>query len=306
MNTGFIDYKPSGSDYIFEPKFGGSIDWKKYLPSDEAQIGVYMDSMACVSYSALNSLEMLIQYLDDMGELDTNWLRNNGYYENGRPNFSDRFTAKMSGTTRQGNTFNNVAISIRNDGLVPDSVWHFPNKQRTPVFDWNEYYKEIPQEIKDKGKEFLKHYEIVYTFFQNFQINEVIKEAPAQIAVYAWDNPINGVYQRTDKGINHAITYFEDTIKIYDSYDPYVKTLAKDYIINLWNVYFKIKNKPMEFYKEADSNTVYILGKGDGLYHPIYSGKVALDVFTKDWNSMNIKIITIPKDKIGYRIGGFI
>ena len=275
MNTGFIDYKPSGSDYIFEPKFGGTIDWKKYLPDDEWQLGVYFDSMACVSFSACNCLEMIIREQEESGLLNTDWLRANGYYKNGKPNLSDRFIAKMSGTTRQGNTFYNVGNTIRHFGLVPEDDWNYPREQRTPVFDWNDYYKDIPQHILDKGKEFLKHYEITYTFVPNYSLKEAIKIAPVQIAVHAWNGVKDGVYQKTTRGINHAIVYVNDEIDIYDTYDPFGKRLAKDYIINDWNLYYSIKNNTMEADKFIKDNDLkFIRNIKSGAFGRILQGKL--------------------------------
>lgn len=90
-------------------------------------------------------------------------------------------------------------------------------------------------------------------------------------------------------------------------YEPYFAESGK-FILNPWTYTDLInKNTLMRFYKTKDSNAVYVLGEGDGLYHPIYSGKVALDVFAKDWKSMKIIIVDeIPKEKIGYRIAGLI
>src|SRR3990167_7048548 len=67
-------------------------NWDAFLPSGEWQrsqpdpVKGYIDTMACVSFSALNSIETQIRFLTGQSI-----------------NYSDRFTAKMSGTTPQGN-----------------------------------------------------------------------------------------------------------------------------------------------------------------------------------------------------------
>src|SRR5258708_12996 len=60
-------------------------NWKPYLPAKEIQYGKE-DSQGCVSFSALNCLEIQEKFLTSK--------------EN---NYSDRWTAKRSGTTHEGN-----------------------------------------------------------------------------------------------------------------------------------------------------------------------------------------------------------
>lgn len=59
---------------------------------------------------------------------------------------SPRFTAKMSGNTVNGNSFQNVIDSINRDGLVPYSLWETPQN-----FDWGSYYMDIPKEVKNQA-----------------------------------------------------------------------------------------------------------------------------------------------------------
>ena len=49
----------------------------------------------------------------------------------------------MSGTTKEGNYLTKVGDSIRNDGLVPESVWGVDDSIKT----WDDYYSEIPENI---------------------------------------------------------------------------------------------------------------------------------------------------------------
>lgn len=123
-------------------------------------------------------------------------------------------------------------------------------------------------------------------------------------------DPIKGNYtgHKNSWGDSCGINGWQKLTK--DWYEKMLSTgMASEFIVfNPWT----LEDKPnieenMKFYKEKNNNTVYILGNGDGLYHPIYSGKVALDVFAKSWADMKIEVVdSIPKDKIGYRIGGFI
>src|SRR3990167_11069550 len=71
-------------------------DWTPYLPEGEWQYNSHMDSMACVTFSALNSIETQYRFLTGL-----------------KRNFSDRFTAKKSGTTGKGNYLYKVTDSMR-------------------------------------------------------------------------------------------------------------------------------------------------------------------------------------------------
>lgn len=255
-NTGFIPQDPSETDWISgvdSPLEAEDInptgDWTLYLPENEAQSGVYFDTYACVTYSALNCIEAQIRALIGYqklpkGHIDK--LTELGFMGSGfNFNASDRFTAKMSGTTHSGNYFTKVWDSIRKDGILPEKDWSYPREQRTPVFDWDDYYKEIPQELKDKGKEFLKlfnvNYEWVafggqgYTPFKDMEVH--MKQAPMQIAAPTcpgWNNDTGVVKRCGSTRANHATMVYslrDGIIHDFDHYKPFRKQLPKDYPI---------------------------------------------------------------------------
>src|SRR3990167_3896463 len=128
QNNGVILGKRS-TDYIgatlpYEVR-NPSGDWTPYIPPGERQWSYNGDSMSCVSYSALNSIETQEQFLT-----------------NEQPNYSDRWTAKMSGTTREGNYLWKVADTIKELGLVLDVDYKTPDK-----YTWEEFHAEIPQPL---------------------------------------------------------------------------------------------------------------------------------------------------------------
>jgi hypothetical protein len=166
-------------------------------------------------------------------------LQNWGYIKNGKFNFSDRFTAKMSGTTNKGNTLTNVWDSIRKDGLVPEDMWPYPREQRKPVFSWDNFYSEITQNIKDFGKHILEIFDFQYEWVNLGncqpdveQIKVQLKQAPLQLASLVckgWD--FAPVIAGCGCGSQHATMIYniDDTIHDYDSYDRYTKSLAINY-----------------------------------------------------------------------------
>jgi hypothetical protein len=85
-------------------------DWEPYAPPGERQSSYKGDSMSCVSFSAINSIETQEKFLTG-----------------NQPNYSDRWTAKRSGTTRQGNYLWKVADTIRKEGLVLQEDYPTPD-----------------------------------------------------------------------------------------------------------------------------------------------------------------------------------
>ena len=265
-----INIQPKKStDYI--ANIGGigeelnpSGNWFDFLPVKEYQHFDWGDTMECVTMSALNCLEILHTYLYGI-----------------EPNWSDRFTAKMSNTTHRGNWLTAVANSIRHDGLVSEE--DYP----ATASSWDDYYKEVPQEIIDKGKRF--PYEVNYEWIvpTNAEgLENALKTAPIQVIVHAWEAPVNGIYQRTTKPLNHAVCLLNSVHgeywEIFDHYDNVIKRLAWDYKITN-GLKYSLKKKNMKFIKEKGKSAVYLV-KGDTIY-PINTGADYLNL-EKDWKSV--------------------
>lgn len=286
-------------------------DWLPYLSHGEWQLGVYVDTMACVSFSALNCVEALFNKLwPTLSEDNKKWLGDNGYLTNGRMNGSDRFTAKMSGTTRQGNYLYKVADSIRHDGIVPESVWPFPFDQRNPVFDWDNFYSEIPDDIIELGKEFARRFNILYEqvdiisqdYPDKMTIVDALRYAPLQVVVYAWPQPINGIYPRVEENFVHAVALGKPEYFIEDSYainGVFQKQLATDYRFYQWAFQYHVfennkkdMNKNVKFLKDKNSSEVSLLLQG--VHSPeqlaaisrIYGRDVTEQISNGQWNDI--------------------
>ena len=268
---GLTDYK-IGSSGLDETELNPSGDWTDYLPVKEYQ-NQGLETMACVSFSALNCLEILHTRLYGV-----------------EPNWSDRFTAKMSNTTHRGNWLTTVADSIRHDGLVSEE--DYPSDWS----NWENYYQNVPQELINKGKNF--PYEVNYEWIvpTNAEgLENALKIAPIQVVVHAWEQPVNGIYQRTTLGVNHAVCLFNSVHgeywEIFDHYDNTIKKLAWDYIIQ-HGFKYSIKKKSMKFEKLANDNAVYFI-KGN-LAYPISSGDDYLNL-EEDWSAVKtVETISQP------------
>lgn len=267
-----------------------------YLPDEESQWKRLFDTFACVSFSADNCIETLLTRLISKNLLPAGhlkFLKDEGYIDpqTGKVNFSDRFTAKMSGTTRDGNSLPAVGDAIRSTaGMVPEKDWQWPEgiTESMPLDDkWNLYYAEIPEEVKAKGKRFLQYFEIKYQWVllgtpNNDTIREQLKYGPIQIAASVcspWSsNDGMPPIPACGCGTGHATTVYgfredDKALKDFDHYKSFRKLLAPDYCIPYalqYTINAKIETAPAPFkytftqylvYGAADSAEVRNLQK---------------------------------------------
>ncbi len=171
-------------------------DWTPYLPMYEAQERPTR-TQACVSFSCTKAIQTQ--------------LKQQGI----NINFSDRFLAKMSGTTEKGNGLQAVLDAFKKYGWLLEEDYPYPYGMT-----FEEYYKEIPQELKDKA---LKNkedadWEVKYEWANinlcNPNLEEIkkqLKQAPLQVATSYSSGLCN---------FEHAMLLFHinDKINIFDSY----------------------------------------------------------------------------------------
>ena len=169
--------------------------------------------------------------------------RKHGYIKDGKFEISERFTAKLSGTTKSGNYFYKVLDSVRNDGVVPESHWPSMDAPGVDDFNWDEYYKEISQELKDLGKESLKYFNMMYERIDQGAltkkiIKRALEHAPVGLALVTCSPWMGGkeiLWCNADPGsANHAVLgdgMEEDNYVIWDSYPEHEKILLDGYEI---------------------------------------------------------------------------
>ena len=208
-NFGLIVEPHDDKDYEFlgaTPLVGKAIfadghGWGNYLPFPEMQFTENTDFMDCVTESLTNSIEMQLKCLYNVDE-----------------NKSERYTAKLSGTTRQGNSQRNVVESARKDGLVPEGKW-----PRNRTMTWETYYASIPTAIRLIGNLFTKKWIINYEWVPTTKeaLKEALKYAPVQVTGYAWAQN-NGIYYDYGYRPNHAFVLYDyvdgEKWRCFDSY----------------------------------------------------------------------------------------
>src|SRR3990167_4447939 len=209
-------------------------DWTPYLPLEEWQWNPNgFDTMACVSFSALNALETLY------------------FFKTGiRRNFSDRFSATMSGTMKIGNYLWKVGDSIRKDGLVDELLWPAIPIEQNP--QWDDYYITPPIDVINKAKEFLNEWEVQYEVidFTRESLIKHLKQAPVQVVIPG-----------------HAVMNFlttEQVYKYFDTYNPFQKDRPEGFIFAQKYVLLSTNTKPMYTLKRDPLKVSEIYAFGNG------------------------------------------
>ena len=209
-----------------------------YLPEGELQKGSD-DFQDCVTRGYHNILEtkFTFRYRRKMFKSENMvWLYDNSYVvnRNGQDfiEFSDRFIAILSGTTRQGNSMKAPAQAIHTYGLIPKT-----RLSKEEWMTWEEYHDvtKITPELKKLGAEFLKRFAVNYeqVFIQD--LADLLKMDMANLAGYAWPKPKNGEYPKTEGPFGHAFMAFGlPKTYIFDNYidkhdGDWIKKLAPDY-----------------------------------------------------------------------------
>lgn len=255
-DNGFIEANPEPEDYLSgkiekrELIQGGN--WKLFRSKGELQRRNDRDKMACVTFSACNVIETYINYLLVLEENEKTKNREDnvldafrmfGLIKNGECNISDRYIAKLSNTTYRGNSQKNVAHAIRHFGLVCEQDYPY-------VSGWNEYYKTVPTEIVNRGKELLDYIEFNYEWVNPVLFNKMLTYAPIQTSVFAWGRQANGIYTYTPNRRNHATVTDNYALEQYrginDSYIPFDKKVAWNFNLG-WGMQFTITPKNPKF-----------------------------------------------------------
>lgn len=114
--------KPKITDAVYEQIFGAEvvvpINWFEWLPMKEFQNVPF-----CVTYSRLNCAETIAK-------------KNNVLADNGEEfNLSDRNLGVISGTTKQGNSLDNVSDWFRNKGTPLEKHCPFTTTDWAKIFD---------------------------------------------------------------------------------------------------------------------------------------------------------------------------
>lgn len=284
FNTGLIQSSIPPTAYIageFSPIAGhkraneATGFWKNYLPKPELQNSNGFDEMNCTIRATENCFE--VEYKFATG-LDIDW--------------SDRFVSKTSGNTKDGNYVHKPAEAIKEFGLVLEP--EYPNQAP----NWEEYYKDIPEIIKNKAKDILQTYnfdrEFIFPSTDPELLYQKLMENPLGVTVrYASSADPNEILNPT--GIqNHMVMIYGakygEYWEIFDHYEwQRGKGVTKRYA---WNYAF---GSALRFFLTKKSNSQYmfkqnypyLLVEGNEQILGFYlDGKLVID---SDWSKILVQ-----------------
>lgn len=253
-------------------------NWYPFLVTGEKQAFSNFDTMSCVSFAVNNVMEMQIKQ------------------QTGREvNYSDRFLAKMSGTSQsEGNRVSTVLDIWKKYGGVPESVWPKPAEPTT----WNAYMSPIPQSVINQAKkpgetayEYLLDPKAITGWTPEF-IRYHLQEAPLLVTIPGHE--ITGVVLDVD---NTHITVLDDYIFNVDPNQPFIHKIKLTDITYLYKAVLTVKGsmsnvklvkngKEFGYYLPANSEGA-LIDKADNFGYPLPKtpeGKV-------DWAKVKPEII---------------
>lgn len=239
-------------------------NWDDFLPQDEFQA----QSLSCVTFSALNCLEMMA-------------LRKYGL----KFNWSDRFIAKASGTSMMGNSLAAVADTIVLTGLVNEVDYPYDYAN----FSWKSYYTDIPMYLFDQAAEFKKEYDIDYewvTIKTPEALWDALKYSPLQVTGSYPKFIGDEIIKRVDAPYNHAFTVYGGEygkyFKVFDHFSDNTKKIAWDYDLSTFAMRYditklsEIMDKPI-----IKNNTLVQLVEGVGGFGFYLDDKIIIDDLAK-------------------------
>lgn len=216
LSAGGVELQPDGN-------------WLPYIPQGEEQYNTSFDSQACASFGTTNAIEILKRRLFGSTE-----------------NYSDRFVAKGSDTTPQGNSPHKVAEFIRKSGMVYEPDYPFTADLTT----WEKFYSAIPENLMILAQGIMAELDFTHEYVPTYAIAlmNALKYSPLGISVYAWiKDPLTGLYyQPLGYANNHWVVLLgykkNEYWLIYDSYDlgsqgDYLKKLTWDHPFSIAKKY---------------------------------------------------------------------
>lgn len=176
--------------------------------------------MACVSFATDNQGEIQIKH-------------QTGF----ETNLADRFLAKVSGTTQQGNRVSTVLDALKLYGNVAEAVWPVP---ALPV-TWDNYYSEItPAGVFTEALKFKVSYDLQYEYHTDHSPENVrrqLQHAPLLITIPGHE--ITGLYLEPD---NQTLWILDDYIFNVDPNQPFLRTIKLSDVTDIFKAVLTVRN----------------------------------------------------------------
>lgn len=222
---------------------GGTIPWINRNPSGnwyrstvvgEKQYFSNFDTMSCVSFAADNVCE--IQIKDQTGI---------------ERNFSDRFLARGSNTTQQGNYVSTVLDALRFLGNVDEAVWPKPAEPTT----WDAYMATIEPQIFPQAAKFKTLYDLQYEYIADMSpanVQHQLQHAPLMITIPG--------HEITALSLNNGIlTILDDYIFNVDPLQPFIRQIKLSDVTDIFKAVLTVKGIQMNLMN--DNGTYFLVGE---------------------------------------------
>lgn len=213
------------------------------------------ETSTCWMFGACNNIETQLELEAKFGRFSADqmkWFKDNGYIdEDGDFYLSRRWGAILSGAKDGGNDEAEAWKIAEKYGMIPFSMLPYSIEdtldEETLKDFVDEYFdtRVITQEMKNLGKEFLKRVKIrseeFGTRWQDKKVDEIIKalkQASLQIGIpvpWYW-NQMEVKWDGTTQP-EHSVELYKYVLGdeypyfIFDSYEPHLKQLSKDFFI---------------------------------------------------------------------------
>lgn len=219
------DHYTFGSGQVMGTVLRPDGNWKDFLPSEEYQNINNVESASCFIEAQQHSIATILE--EQYGINDSN--------------FSARFNALLSNGTEQGGDPLKGADSIRNDGLIVQSMMDFDDT----IQSWSDFHswKGVNERLcRAGGKNFVSKWDLKYDIVikkeygveTKYQLlKEALKYSPIAVSVYAWLEQ-NGEYIKPQgANDNHLVelVYIDENNCPYirDTYSPFTKKLQANF-----------------------------------------------------------------------------
>jgi hypothetical protein len=217
-NTGLKFDKPDQKHWVFGSSplpmtiIQPDGNWVLSLPKKEVQDLNGVEPYACVIFTLLNCIEILIKQQYGLDR-----------------NYSDRFLATVLGTgVNQGSSPQEACELLRNIGVPPEDIWPFD----TSILTSEEFFADIPPVMYQIAEEFTVEWDFKHEFVEPTpeKITQALKCSPLMVSFAAWSLNEKGQYYRPEGMTdNHATTMFSEEVgnyrRVFDTYDPVFKDL---------------------------------------------------------------------------------
>lgn len=246
-------------------------NWINYTPEHETQNELF-ETSACTCFSNNDAREALFTFLVQNGKIPAEhdqWLRDNGYYKNGKINFDDRVPAMYADITLGVGTYLWKAAEACRKWSLPQDILPRP---RTIA----EYYDKtlMTQQAINLQAEFDKRFKWVWFWVNG--LNEGLKYSPVvgTVSFMNGDNILCPVVQH-----NHAVTAVKDEnfyVIIDDSYNQQLKRYCHQAFSNYlcWKLII-IEDTNMNKSKWLNEHDLFQVRNTDtGAYGVVYGGQL--------------------------------